>query len=453
MKSIKRCQHIISLFIIFFIIGMIILVIKIQTEADFYMMNAKVHRLGNVYDRYGNILFDGSGSGQYDPGTFIDVGNFIGDDKGQMSNTLVSKNLDKLNNYSFSEGLKKEGGKAAIYTTLDHNANRAVYNAYGGRKGCTVAYNYKTGEILVCTSLPSIDVTQGYDNIDFLESGTLISKALYGTVPGSTQKVSTVITALEIMGQNKLFSKRFTCTGHYTNRSGDVIDCHNVYGHGELDIQKALEYSCNAFFAQLIEDSDMPLAKVKKVYEKLGYALNGKEMETFDIDGIECETASTTLEDSYEFRTQWGCIGQGDTLVSPVQLMMWESAIANETGKMTMPYVIDHTTDVSGRVKDRAKTSFSKQLFSADTAATVKQMLLTNGANNYVYSISGYNIGVKSGTAQVDEGNTENSLLTGFVDDPDHPIAFCILIEDKNNGSITTEYIAQVLLDSLCISN
>ncbi len=449
MKSIRRCQHIISLFAVLFIIGMAVLVFKIQRESAFYMMNSDNHELGIVYDRNGDVLFDGSDTNAYPDNYFIDVGNLIGDDKGQMTNTLVAQNIDKLNNYSFSSGLISEGGKAAIYTTLDHEANRAVYNAYGSQKGCAVAYNYKTGEILICTSLPSIDVTNGYANIDSFESGTLISKTLYGTVPGSTQKVSTVIAALEIMGADKLYSKAFTCSGKYTNKTGDIIDCHNVYGHGTQNIQQAVENSCNPFFAQLIEDSDMPLNKVKNVYEKLGYSLNGADPTYIDIDGIQCETASTTLNDPYEFQTQWGCIGQGDTLVSPIQLMMWQSAIANENGKMTMPHLINYITDVNGKVVQTDETTYSKQLFSQDSASAIKQILLTNGADQYTYSISGYTVGVKSGTAQVDDNNTENSLLVGFVDDQNFPIAFCILIEDKSSSLVTTEQITKIMLDSL----
>lgn len=449
MKSIKRCQGIISLFLIFFVAGMIALVIKIQREASFYMMHSDSHELGMVYDRNGDVLFDGSGNGEYEDNYFIDVGNLIGDDKGQMTNTLVAQNLEKLNNYSFSAGLVREGGKAAIYTTLDHKANRTVYNAFGNQDGCAVAYNYKTGEILICTSLPSLDVTKGYENISDFKSGTLISKTLYGTVPGSTQKVSTVIAALEIMGADTLFSKSFSCSGTYKNKGGNNIDCHNAYGHGTQNIQQAVENSCNPFFAQLIEDEDLPLSQVKKIYEKLGYAVNDDEEEYFDIDGIRCQKASTTLNDPYEFKTQWGCIGQGDTLVSPIQLMMWQSAIANESGEMTIPHLIDHTTDVYGKINDDAKTQFSDRLFSDDTAETVKQILLTNGENHYANLITGYKLGVKSGTAQVNEGNTENSLLVGFVDDPDLPVAFCILIEDKNNTSLKTENIAQVMLDAL----
>ena len=449
MKSMKRSQRIITLFLLMFIAGMIILVWKIQKESSFYMTNSGNVSLGNVYDRNGDILFDGSGSGSYEYNYFIDVGNIIGDDKGQMTNTLVANNLEKLNNYSFSSGTVTEGGKAAIYSTLDHYANRKVYDAFGGRNGCAVAYDYKTGDILINTSLPSLDGTNGYSGSADFETGTLISKTLYGTVPGSTQKVSTLISALEVMGADKLFAKSFDCSGEYTNKSGDVIKCHKASGHGTQNIQEAIENSCNPFFAQLVEDDDLPLDGIKNQYRKLGYSINGEQKTKIDIDGISCETASTTLLNSYDFDTQWGCIGQGDTLVSPIQLMMWQSAVANGTGKMTMPHFIDHVTDVNGKITERSETKFSDEVFSPSTAQTVRQILLTNGADRYSSSISGYTVGVKSGTAQVKNGEEENSLLIGFVDDARHPIAFCVLIEDKNGGSVTTEQIVNVMLDAL----
>ncbi len=454
MKSIKRCQFVMTVFLIIFIMGIAVLVIKINRNAPFYMTYSENYELGMVYDRNGDVLFDGMGKDTYPDNYFIDIGNLIGDDKGQMSNTLVSRNIDKLNNYSFSAGIVKEGGKAAIYTTLDHKANRAVYDAYMGAKGCAVAYNYKTGEMLVCTSLPSIDPAKGYGNIDSMESGTLISKAMYATVPGSTQKVSTVISALEIMGSDRLFSKSFNCTGHYTNKSGNVIDCHNTYGHGEQNIQQAVENSCNPFFAQLIEDSDMPLERVKSMYEKLGYSVSDektkKEIEYFDIDGIQCEKASAKLTDSTDFNTQWSCIGQSETLVSPIQLMMWQSAIANGTGKMTMPHLISKVTDVYGEDTEIMGTKFSNQIFTQNTASTVKQILLTNGVNHYAYSIPNYTIGIKSGTAQVKDGAEENALLVGFVDDSANPIAFCVLLENKYSTPVTAEQIVITMLNSLC---
>ncbi|MBR6384965.1 MAG: ABC transporter permease [Ruminococcus sp.] len=450
MKSIRRCQHIITIFLLIFIAGMAALVIKINREAPFYMMNSDHHELGMVYDRNGEVLFDGQGTGQYPDNYFLDVGNLIGDDKGQMENTLVARNIKKLNNYSFSEGLLETGGQAAIYTTLDHYANRAVYDAYAGARGCTVAYNYKTGEILVCASVPSVDVTKGYADIANFESGTLISKAMYGTVPGSTQKVSTVITAMESLGRDRLLAKSYNCVGRYLNANGDYIDCHNVLGHGTLNLQQAVENSCNPYFAQLVSDPDLPLENIIQGYRRMGYAVNDDKEEYFNIDGIICEKASTTLVDKNEFRTQWGCIGQGDTLVSPVQLMMWQSAVANGTGKMTMPHLIDRVFSVHGNITQIAKTKYGDKICSEETAQAVRQILLTNGSNNYSVSIAGYNVGVKSGTAQVKEGAEENSLLVGFLDDARHPIAFCILIENMYSTTVTTEQLATVLLNALC---
>ncbi len=74
--------------------------------------------------------------------------------------------------------------------------------------------------------------------------------------------------------------------------------------------------------------------------------------------------------------------------------------------------------------------------------------MLENG-ENYTGKIPGYTLGIKSGTAQVKNGDEENSLLTGFVDDDDFPIAFAILIENKSEYDVTTEAVANEILSSL----
>lgn len=450
MKSIKRSLRLVTIIVFAFIAGMIMLVLKIQKEASFYISHSDTAQLGLVYDRNGDVLFDNKATPEtYGENHFIDVGNLIGDAKGQMTNTLVANNIEKLNNYSFSMGLVSKDGKSSIHTSLDHYANRKVYDSFGNSKGCAVAYDYKTGEILVCTSLPSFDVTKGYSDIENFETGTLISKVMYGTVPGSTQKVSTLLSAFQIMGKDKLFSKSYTCNGVYMNKGGNEIVCHNSYGHGTQNIQQAFQNSCNPFFAQLVEDGDMPLENIIKCYEKMGYAVNDSEEKYFYIDGIQCERASTTLTDSYDFNTQWGCIGQGKTLVSPMQLMMWQSGIANQTGQMTMPYLIKYTTNVKNEIGDWAETSYSEEVFTKESASEVRQIMLENG-KNYSESISGYTIGIKSGTAQIKDGEEENSLLVGFIEDERHPIAFCVLLENKNNSETRSENIVKTMLDSLC---
>lgn len=430
-----------------FLIGIIILVVKIQMEASFYISNSGSRDLGYIYDCNGDIIFDDNAKeGDYPDGYFKDVGNLVGDASGQMTNTLVANNLERLSNYSFTKGITRKGGLAAIYATLNHQANEQVYSAFGSKNGCAIAFNYKTGEILICVSKPNVDPLKGYDD---LEEGSLLCKSFYKTVPGSTQKISTVIAAVETMGTHKLYEKSFSCEGVYKNQTGEDIVCHNEYGHGTQNIVEAFQNSCNPFFAQLIEDSDWKLSDIENVYKKMGYSVNGSKATYFDIDGITVQKASTELTDKYDFDTQWGCIGQGTSMVSPCQLMMWQSAIANETGKATMPYFIDHVTNVSGRIIENAETSYTNQLFSASAASEIKEIMLENGNNNYSNTIPGYTLGVKSGTAQVKNGDEENSLLTGFVDDDSFPIAFAVLIENRQPGELSTDSIVYTLLSAL----
>lgn len=193
-----------------------------------------------VYDREGDVLFDGiNGCEGYESGHFADIGSLIGDTSGQMTNTLVARNLESLTNYSFTTGMRQTG-KTAIHTTLDHAANKATYSAFGKKDGIAIAYNYKTGEMLVNVSKPCVDVAKGYGDIANFPEGSLLCKAFYGTVPGSTQKVSTVIAATEILGAEQLESLSYSCTGSYLNDNRQSINCHKSSGHGKQNIFQAL---------------------------------------------------------------------------------------------------------------------------------------------------------------------------------------------------------------------
>lgn len=446
MKSLRRGNILMGIIISLFAVGMIILIGKIQLEASYYIINSDEPTLGIVYDRNGDVLFDEKTNyDKYPSNQFADVGNFIGDSSGQMTNTIVARNSEILNNYTFSGGVNSSAGQSAIYTTIDHNANQKVFNAFGSKDGCAIAYNYKTGEVLVCVSKPCVNPMTGYDN---LPSGSLLCKAFIKTVPGSTQKISTLVAAFEAMGYDKLYSKSFECTGKYLNHENLYINCHKSEGHGVQNISEAFANSCNPFFAQLVEDKDLSLDEIKSAYSRMGYAINGNTETKMDIDGLKIETASTTITNTDEFNTQWSCIGQGESMVSPCQMMMWQSAIANETGKATIPYFISSATNVKGRIVKEGETKHTTTLFSPKTASYVKEIMVQNGTDNYTSSV-GYNLGVKSGTAQVKHGDEENSLLTGFCTDENFPIAFCIVIENRVKGEISTNQIASVMLSAL----
>lgn len=444
-RSIRRGERLTIFILILFFIGMILLVIRIVSESSFYMTYSSNVTLGCVYDCNGDILFDPDADAEtYGEDYFLDIGNVIGDDSGQMTNTLVSENLESLQNYSLIFGTSTVED-TAIYCTLNHTANQAVYDAFGDKDGTAIAYNYETGEILICISKPSVNILD-YSDVDSLEEGSLICKAFYGTVPGSTQKVATTAAALEEFGYESLLEKTYTCTGSWTTIYSQEIVCHNSSGHGTQNIIEAFANSCNPFFAQLVQD--MSLDNIIEVYTNMGIAVNDEEVTKIDIDGISSYSASVTLTDTSDFDTMWNCMGQSEALTSPCQMMLWESAIANGTGVITEPYFISSITDVSGFTSYTAETTYGdSEIFSAETAQHLRDIMLQNGTENY--SSIGYTVGVKSGTAEVESTDTENSLLVGFCTDEDLPIAFAVMIEDRVDGDITTSDIVRAMLQAL----
>ena len=78
--------------------------------------------------------------------------------------------------------------------------------------------------------------------------------------------------------------------------------------------------------------------------------------------------------------------------------------------------------------------------------------MMHNG-QRYADCIPCYTLGLKSGTAQIKNGDEENSFLVGFDTSHDNPIAFCVVIEDREQGDVTTDSIVYTLLSSLDTAN
>lgn len=449
-KSVLRAGHFTWLLILLFLMALGYLAYTLVTEASYYMAMSGRAEYGIVYDRKGDVLFDGTVPlSDYPDGQFADVGNLIGDTSGQMSNTLVSRNLASLTNYSFMLGNSHQ--TANIRTTLLHSANRAVFEALGDKEGTVIACNWKTGEILVCVSKPCVNIAEGYANIDQMAEGSLLCKAFYPTVPGSTQKVSTLIAAYETCGIETVNSWEYDCAGSWLNEKGQQINCHKEQGHGTQTISQAFRNSCNPFFAQIVQSEQLPLSRIIEVFTQMGYGVNGETAAALNINGITVAAASMTLADDGDFDTQWACLGQGDTLISPCQLMLWQAAIANGTGTAWAPYLIASMTDAEGETVMCGTTGKTEKMFSAETALAVRDVMMENAAVQYTASFGEYACGAKSGTAQVvkDGVEYENALLTGFCMDEDLPIAFSILIEQREAGELTPAALAGVLFHAL----
>ena len=449
-RSMRRAGRGIVLLLLACVLALVYLVYVLVTRSAFYMAKSGQTGYGKIVDRSGDVLFDGTQPmTNYEKGHFADVGNLIGDTTGQMSNTVAAKNIELLANYSFLYG--KNSGTVTLKTTISHKATRACYNALGKKNGTVTAYNWKTGEMLVCMSKPCVDTALGYDNLDKMPEGSLLCKAFSPMVPGSTQKVSTLIAAYEQNGIDSVNAVEFSCEGSWVNATGGKINCHKKKGHGRQTLNEAFANSCNPYFAQLVQSRMMPLSAIIETYTNMGYSVNGAKADALTMDKLVIPAASTTLTNKDEFETQWGCLGQGKTLVSPYQLMLWQGAVANSTGVAVQPYILASHTDIENRVTVLGTTQKTKRFFSQEAAKGVHEVMTDNAQKHYNVSLGKYTCGVKSGTAQVEENGKsyENSLLTGFCMDEDCPVAFCVVIEERVSTDMSTAQLTKVLLDAL----
>jgi cell division protein FtsI/penicillin-binding protein 2 len=161
--------------------------------------------------------------------------------------------------------------------------------------------------------------------------------------------------------------------------------------------------------------------------------------------------ASTTLTDKNEFETQWGALGQGKTLVSPFQLMLWQGAAASGTGIAVKPYLLQSKTDSEGNTVQLGGVSRTNMMFTPQAAQGVQEIMLQNAANHYSWIFGNRKCGVKSGTAQVKTNGREyeNSFLAGFCLDENCPVAFCVMIEERTSADVSAAQIANTILNAV----
>ena len=396
---------------------------------------------GALYDKNGELLMKNTADGPiYNDSSSVRKAlmHITGDKDNNISTGVNRAFTDELIGYDFINGiytLNNEG--ESLTMTLDSDVCATAYEALAGRKGTVGVYNYETGEIVCLVSSPTYDPAYPPSTP---EEGTYINRFTSATfVPGSIFKLVTAAAALENFDDAESWT--VGCTGSIDYGHGDKVT--DLAVHGTVNLKKALEVSCNCYFARLSErlgDGQM------KVYtEKVGL------MDSVDINGIK------TAEGTFDFPESgiglaWTGIGQWHDMVNPCTMMIYMGAIANE-GKAVMPYLINPASMVGKKVKDLSTKELklqTKKMKDPATASTLKSMMANNVENNYgSSSFPGLAICAKSGTAEVGGGRTPNAWFTGFLNDTENPYAFIVLVENGGYGSSVAGSIANTVLQDI----
>ncbi len=326
-----------------------------------------------------------------------------------------------------------------------------VYNT-GSMKaaaGAAVVLDVKDGSVLAASNYPSFDqnlyATQ-YSEYSADESLPLFNRALQGLyTPGSTFKPAVAIAALDTGLINR--SSTVYCNGVYTYYDDYRPKC-TRHGHsGNIDVITAIKWSCNIFFY------DVGRRTTSDVYDAYAYKM-GLGTRT----GVEVNEATgrlTTKKDSNYIASLdvQAAIGQGNTVVTPVQLATYAGTLANRGVRYRTHFVKAILDTNTGKVLQETQPEVMDVIEDrGDTFDLVRQGMI--GVSETVSGLKNYpvTIACKSGTPQRSEtyyvGSTRkhytNTMMIAYGPAEDAEIALGIVIEYGGGGARAGNLVADI---------
>lgn len=394
---------------------------------------------GTILDRDGDVLTEvKDGERVYYPDATVRRATVhaVGDGSGYIGTGALTAFADRLSGYNLiTGGYSPLGSGRNLTLTLDAYLNVTAYNAMDGRQGTVGVYNYKTGDILCMVSTPSFDPENPPD-ASSAEDGIYLNRFLSSAqVPGSIFKTVTLTAVLENLPDLK--NRTFTCTGE-TTVGGTVITCPKP--HGKMDIESAFANSCNGVFGALA--AELGGDTMTKYVEQAGLT------RRMSVDGIMTAAGHYDVSEADKGQIGWSGVGQYTDTVNPCNMMAYMGAIANG-GTAAVPRLILDITTPSGIPTSWQRTEETDTLVQASTASQVKEMMKNNVVQTYgTDRFRGLDIGAKSGTAEVGGDKRPNAWFAGFLDDPEHPYAFIVLVENGGGGASVAGEIAATVLQA-----
>lgn len=334
-----------------------------------------------------------------------------------------------------------------VITTLQYDLQQTAYDALGDQRGAVVAVEPETGRVLAMVSKPDYDPNQIeslWDSFvkDTSGKGTLVNRATQGQYPpGSTFKIFTLIEYLrENPDADSTYT--YTCTGKHTNSNGDVINCYHGTVHGELDLKSSFTHSCNSSFVNI----GLSINRTKLVELCRDFGFDSE----FEL-GIAQKKSTIKLDNkTSDYKLMQTVIGQGDTLVTPLQMALVSAAIANN-GTLMQPYLVDHVENADGgTIKTYSPDKFKTPL--TEKESTLLQSYMEETARTGTASAlagSSYTAGGKTGSAEF--GTTKgrsHAWFTGYAKKDDKSIAISVIVEGAGSGAGAAVPVAKRVFDT-----
>ncbi|HEX9408015.1 MAG TPA: penicillin-binding protein 2 [Methylomirabilota bacterium] len=353
---------------------------------------------------------------------------------------------------------------AQVITTVDRRIQEAAERAMVGRSGAVIVMDPRNGDVLAMTSSPAFELDRLTGNLDKEEwlkvirdpLTPLMNRALQSQyAPGSVFKV--VVAAAGLQEGTLTPMDRTYCNGEFHLGNWTFKDWKEG-GHGHVDTRTALIHSCNIFFYQAgLKVGPAAIARYAEAFglgspsgidlggEKAGLVpfLDGRRR----IDGRKWQAGDTVNMS----------IGQGQVLVTPMQVARMMSAVANG-GVLWRPRLVQRVERVDGSL---AYSSSSKMTGRVDLSpivwAFLRQALsgvVNEGGTGGAARIPGVEVAGKTGTAQsVSKSDSakgqDHAWFASFAPAQDPEVVVVVLVERGGKGGQVAAPIARQIYQAI----
>lgn len=367
-----------------------------------------------------------------------------------------------------------------LYLTLDTRLQETAQKALGDYHGAVVALDPNNGDILAMVSTPVYNPNPFVDGIGAKAyralrdnpGHPLFDRAIRGMyAPGSTIKPFMALAGLQF-GTITPASTVY-CPGYYQlPGSSRKYWGWKRTGHGIVDLKEAITESCDVYFYSLAHE--LGIDRMHSFLGRFGFG----ERTGVDLPGEKAGLLPSPKwkeavrhQPWYPGETLINGIGQGYTLVTPLQLATAVAALAMH-GRRVVPHLLYATKDPSTGHLQIVPTRYRPAIALAnpdywkDVITSMTDVV--SSIHGTAHSISrglSYTIAGKTGTAQLfgtgeggykDEAKIpfklrDNALFIGFAPAYDPKIVVAVIVEHGGYGGVTAAPIARKVMDEYLV--
>ncbi len=343
--------------------------------------------------------------------------------------------------------------------SIDIGLQMAAEELLAGKIGSVVAIEPKTGEILTLASSPTWNPAllvgkQRSENYVLLSTDPtkpLLNRATQAQYPpGSTFKTLQTLVCMED-GMLKTTTK-YPCSGP----SSTPIKCTHHHG-SPVSLESAIEQSCNPYFWYAFRDfleqdgygKDNELFRHRYELWRTDVMKFGLGQKFADTDLREQSAGSIpslSFYDKFYGKKGWKAItirslsiGQGEILVTPLQLCNMAATIANDGW-----YITPHLNKTDSMLTHVHSTDIPAEYFSV--VKTGMERVMQNGTGRWSRPAD-IRVGGKTGTAQAGKGNEDHAIFIGIAPIDDPQICIAVIVENAGFGATWAAPIANLLIE------